>query len=61
MKKYRYNVMLSAEDMTVGSVTLTKEEAALISRITDPKNWDDMIENPASGSFFIDVDNPEEL
>lgn len=61
MKKYRYNVMLSADDMTVGSVVLNKDEAELVSRITNPKNWNDLIENEYSGSFFIDIDNPKEI
>lgn len=61
MKKYRYNVMLSAEDMTVGSVILSKEEAELVARVTNPMNWDCLIGNPASGSFLIDINNPEEI
>ena len=38
-KKYRYAVTQFAEDEVTGTIDLTKKEAELIARVTNPANW----------------------
>lgn len=60
-KKYRYNVCLSAEDVTTGTIDLTKKEAEIIARATNTDNWNNLEWNSYSGSFWIDIENPLEI
>ena len=60
-KKYRYHVCQSAEGCTTGTVLLTKAQAEAVRVATDILYWDDLEEESYSGSFCIDIDNPEEV
>ena len=60
-KKYRYNIMQSAEGITTGTIDLTKKEAAIVAYALDTSNWNNLIENSWSGSCWIDIDNPMEI
>lgn len=60
-KKYRYRVCQSAEGCTTGTVLLTKAQAEAVRVATDIIYWDDLEEESYSGSFCIDIDNPEEV
>lgn len=60
-KKYRYDVMLSAEEEMVGTIDLTKKEAAIVAFATDSNNWKNVMGGGYTGSFFIDIDNPKEI
>ena len=60
-KKYRYRVCQSAEGCTTGTVLLTKAQAEAVRFATDIIYWDNLEEESYSGSFCIDIDNPEEV
>ncbi len=60
-KKYKYNVSLSADDETSGYIELTKKEAEIVSYATCEDNWKNAKLNPYSGSFYIDLNHPEEV
>lgn len=60
-KKYRYMVSNSAEGTTYGYIELTKKEAAIVAYATSESNWKDVESESWSGSFWIDVDNPQEI
>lgn len=60
-KKYRYNVGLSAEGDFTGTVELTKKEAEIVAFATNTNNWKNAYGGGWCGSFWIDVDNPQEI
>ncbi len=60
-KKYRYNICKSAEGMTTGTIDLTKKEAEIVAYALDTTNWNNLEEEPWSGSCWIDIDNPMEI
>lgn len=60
-KKYRYRVSLIAEEELIGTVDLTKREAAIVAYATDPDNWKSTTGGGYCGYFGIDLDNPMEI
>lgn len=60
-KKYRYHVCQSAEGCTTGTILLTKAQAKAVYYATDISHWDNLDAEKYSGSFCIDIDNPEEV
>lgn len=60
-KKYKYKVGLYADGSIEGFVELTKQEAELVSRITNPDNWEITEDGEYYGSFEIEIDNPIEI
>lgn len=61
MKKYRYNVGLSAEEYFTGTVDLTKKEAEIVAYATNTNNWKNLYGGFWHGRFYIDIDNPIEI
>ena len=57
----KYKVELSADDVTVGYIQLTSEEAKIVEYATNEENWDIVKQGEYSGLFEIDVNNPIEL
>ena len=57
-EKKWYSVSLSAEDSTDGYVRLTEDEALLVDRATNPRNWKCVEHRPWSGMFLIDLKHP---
>ena len=60
-KKYRYNVGLSAEEESTGTVDLTKEQAKVVAYATNSDNWDNTEFGTYTGAFWIDIENPMEI
>ena len=60
-KKYKYNVCLYADGVSIGTVVLTKEQARIVDFVTNPSNWNDAEVEEYSGSFSIGIDNPMEI
>lgn len=60
-KKYKYKVTLIADDLVSGYIELTKQEAELVARVTNPKNWEITEEGVYAPDFEIDLDNPVEI
>lgn len=60
-KKYHYRVCQSAEGCTTGTILLTKAQAKAVYYATDISHWDNLDAEKYSGSFCIDIDNPEEV
>lgn len=60
-KKYRYEVNLSAEEEVTGTIDLTKKEAELIARVTNPANWHNRCGGGYCGYFHIELSNPMEI
>ena len=62
IKKYFFPVAYFAEGVSQGYMKLTREEAEIIARATNPKNWTDAEIEKYSGSFRIELDQaiPEE-
>ena len=56
--KFYWKVWQSAEGCTDGYVLLTKKEAEIVSYVTDQDNWKHLSDEPYSGCFSIDLDNP---
>lgn len=55
-KKYKCDLMVSAEESTTGTMMLTKEEYEIVKRVTDISNWDDLDYGPWSGNFSIEFE-----
>lgn len=60
-KKYRYNVSLFGEEIYVGTIDLTKNEAEIVAYATNKKNWKNCCGGNFCGDFWIDIDNPIEI
>ncbi len=60
-KKYRYNIGISAEGVTSGTIDLTKKEADIVAYALNTSNWNNLEEEPWSGVCWIDVENPMEI
>ena len=58
-EKFWYYVSLSAEGFSSGYVELTKEEAEVVDRVTNPANWKYRQMESWSGSFFINTNDPK--
>ena len=56
--KFYWKVWKYAEGCTDGYVLLTKKEAKIVSFATNCDNWKNVNDNPWSGCFSIDLDNP---
>lgn len=52
-KKYKCDLLLSADDYTEGTMMLTKEEYEIVKRVTNKANWDNLDAHHWSGSFII--------
>ena len=61
-KMYYFPVVYLAEGVSEGYMKLTREEAEVVARATNPKNWTDATIEKYSGSFCIELDKaiPEE-
>lgn len=61
-KKYYFPVANRAEDVSTGYMRLTREEAELVAKATNPENWERAEIEKYSGSFRIELDQaiPEE-
>lgn len=57
-KKYYYRITKSGECVSYGFVLLTKEEAKIVNRALDERNWVRAVLNGWSGDVEIDLDNP---
>lgn len=60
-KKYKYKIHKAAEGETVGYVELTPEEAAIVDKALDVRNWSMLKREPYSGDCWIDIDNPVDV
>lgn len=60
MKKYWYQVSLSAEGTSYGWVQLTEDEAKAVSYASRMENWVRVESEPWSGSFYIDLESKRE-
>ena len=60
-KKYRYKVGLYADDCMEGYVSLTPEQAKIVSFVTDFNNWDISQEGHYCGNFEIESYNPIDI
>lgn len=60
-KKYRYKVGLYADDAMEGYISLTPEQAELVSHVTDFNNWDISQEGCYCGNFDIETYNPIDI
>ena len=60
-QKYRYLIAQSAEGTTVGTIDLTKKEAAIVAYALDRQNWNILDSEPWSGFCMIDILNPKEI
>lgn len=61
VKKYRYNVGLSAEEDLTGTIDLTKKEAENVAYAANTNNWKNCCGGGWCGRFWIDIDNPMEI
>ena len=61
-KKYFFPVALLSEGIAEGYMKLTRDEAELVARVVNPRNWIDSEVEKYCGSFVIDLDRsiPEE-
>lgn len=57
-KKMAYEVTQSAEGYSYGYVILTRAEAELVAKVSNPDNWLKSNIDRWSGSFRIDLDHP---
>lgn len=53
--KRKYNVRLSAEGTTCGTIELTDSEADIVDFATNPSNWDNVSYESWSGFFEIEL------
>lgn len=60
-KKYKYNIGVSAEGYTVGTIELTKNEASIVSYALNQGNWQITHEESFSGDAWIDIEHPMEI
>ena len=59
--KYRYEMHKAGEGETIWYVDLTPEEAAIVEKALDIRNWKVYKREPYSGDCWIDINNPMEI
>ena len=59
-RKYKCDLWLSAEDITFGTMMLTKSEYEIVKRVSDINNWDNLDSRPWSGYFGISCEELDE-
>lgn len=59
-KKYRCELMQSAEGTTTGFMMLTKEEYEIVKRVSDYNNWEDLDYDAWCGGLFITCEELDE-
>lgn len=56
---FRYKVKNEAEGTTVGVITMTARDAALVAYVADQRNWDMVEDDGFGGKFTIDLESAE--
>ena len=59
-KKYRYNIGLSGEGYTCGTIDLTEKGAATVAYAMNKDNWQHITYDDGN-NCWIDIDHPQEI